>query len=68
MVVGATIEAAAADDMITRASQCEDRLNLRCVTAASRQRPHASFQRRNALLQHVVGGVHDACIDIAKLA
>ena len=33
---------------------------------AHRQRRHAAFQRRDALLEHGLGRVHDARVDVAE--
>ena len=67
LVVGAAVEPAAADDVIARAAQRQDRHGLRGVAAARRQRRHAAFQARDALLEHIGGRVHDAGVDVAQL-
>ena len=38
----------------------------RRLARRQRQRRHAAFHRRDALLQHVVGRVHDAGVDVAQ--
>jgi hypothetical protein len=37
------------------------------LARAERQRRDAALERRDALLEHVVGRVHDAGVDVAEL-
>ncbi len=65
--VRAAVERARRDNLIAQAGQAGERQELRRLSAGRRQRRHAAFERRHALLEHVGGRVHDAAIDIAEL-
>ena len=67
LVVGAAVQAAAADDVVARAAQGEDRQGLGGMAGTDGQRADAAFQVGDALLEHVGGGVHDAGVDVAQL-
>ncbi len=61
------IQRARRHDVIARLRNRRQREELRRLPARRRQRRHAIFQRRHALLQHVSRRVHDARIDVAEL-
>ena len=67
LIEGTTIQAAAADDMIALPTKRHDRHHLCNVATTSRQRTNAPFEIGYTLLHHVVGGVHDARVDVAEL-
>ena len=67
LIVCTAIETTAGDDMITLTAKRHDRHHLSNVTAARGQRTHTPFKIRQTLFQHIIGGVHDAGIDIAEL-
>ncbi len=67
LVVGAAVQAAAADDMVAGAAQGQHDQGLGGMPGTGRQRAHAAFQVGQALLEHVGGGVHDAGVDVAQL-
>ena len=50
-----------------QAEQTRDGDELRRLSARDRQRPHAAFERRHALLENGRGRVHDARINICLL-
>mmetsp|Transcript_5968 Transcript_5968/g.23715 ORF Transcript_5968/g.23715 Transcript_5968/m.23715 type:complete len:341 (+) Transcript_5968:5957-6979(+) len=64
-VVGAAIERAGRDDVVARLGQGQDGIGDRRLARGHGQRTDAAFQRREALLQHIVGRVHDAAVDVA---
>jgi len=53
--------------MLSPACDVRDRQELRGVPTGDRQRTHAPLQRRNALLEHGVRGVHDPAVDVPEL-
>ena len=65
-VPGAAVEVGRRDDVVAGAGEVLQRQRARRLTARHRQRGDAAFERRDALLQHVVGRVHDARIDVAE--
>ena len=67
LVVGAAVQMAAGDNIVTGLGQGGDGDELRRLARAGGHRRHAAFQRGNALLEHVGGRVHDAGVDIAEL-
>ena len=66
-VPGAAVEVGRGDDVVARARQVLDRKGRGRLTAGERQRRHAALERSDALLEHVVGRVHDAGVDVAEL-
>ena len=62
---GAAVELGHGDDVVARFGQVEDRVGDRRLARSQRQRSDAAFHRRHPLLQHIVGRVHDAGVDIA---
>ena len=66
LVDRAAIELARGDDLVARLHQRVQRDQLRRMARGHGQRRRAAFQRRDALLQHVAGRVHDARIDVAE--
>eukprot|EP01132_Coremiostelium_polycephalum_P021847 gene21848-biopygen12291 len=63
--VGATVQLRGGDDVVTGTGQGLDRVVDRRAAGRHRQGRDAAFECCDALLQHVVGGVHDARVDIA---
>ena len=66
-VPGAAIEVGAGDDVIARFAQVQHREGRRRLARPQRQARHPAFHRRDALLEHIDGGVHDAGVDVAQL-
>ena len=66
LVDRAAVELTRRHDLVAGRKQRVERQMLRRMSRAHRERRNPAFQRGNALLQHVVGGVHDARIDIAE--
>jgi hypothetical protein len=66
-VVGAAVEAACRDNLVSGLEQGEQRERLRRLPTGHCQSRDAALERRDALLEHVVGGVHDAAVDVAEL-
>ena len=65
-VPGAAVEVGRRDDVVAGARDVLDRQGARRLAARHRQRRDAALERRDALLQHVVGRVHDARVDVAE--
>ena len=63
---GAAIKLGHGDDIVARLSQIDDGIMDGSLPARQRQRRHAAFHGCDALLQHGIGRVHDARIDIAR--
>ena len=68
LVVGAAVEIARRDDVVARLADGGDGDELRRVAARHAKRRLAPFERRHALFEHVGGRVHQARIDVARLA
>ena len=66
-VVGAAVQARAGDDVVAGGGEVEDRERLGGLTGGQEQRRHAALERGDALLDHVLGRVHDAGVDVARL-
>jgi hypothetical protein len=65
-VVRAAVERARRDDVRARAHQRDDREVQRRLAARRRDRADAALERRDALLEHRVGRVGDARVDVAR--
>ncbi len=65
-VVGAAIERAGRDDVVAGLGDRLDRVGDGRHARGQRQRGDAAFERRDALFEHVVGGIHDAGVDVAR--
>ncbi len=65
-VVGAAIQLGHRHDIVAGFGQRLDRIGNRGHTGGHRQRTHAALERGNPLLQHIVGRVHDAAVDVAR--
>ncbi|MCY1288947.1 hypothetical protein D9M70_380140 [compost metagenome] len=65
-VVGAAIQLARRNDVVAGLRDGLDRVGDRGHARGQRQRAHAALERGQALLEHVVGRVHDAAVDIAR--
>jgi len=63
--VGAAIELWGGDDIVAGTGEGLDRIVDRRAARRHREGGNTAFERGDALLQHVVGGVHDACVDVA---
>jgi hypothetical protein len=66
-VPGAAIEVGGGDDVVPGLAQVQHAEARRRLAGPQREAGHAAFQRRDALFQHVHGGVHDAGVDVAHL-
>ena len=66
-VVGAAVEAARGDDVVARAGEVEDRQRLGRLAGGDREGRDAALERRDALLEHPVGRVHDPGVDVPEL-
>ena len=67
LVVGAPVQVARADDVVTGMRQRGDDHELRSLARGRPDGGSTSFERGDALFQHVDGGVHDAGVDVAEL-
>ena len=65
-VVGAAVQRAGRDDVVARFRNRLDRICDGRLARRQRQRADAAFERSDALLQHIVGRVHDARVDVAR--
>ncbi len=65
-VPGAAVERGRRHDVVAGAGEVEQCEHLGGVAGATRDRRAAAFERRDALLEHVVGRVHDARVDVAE--
>ena len=65
-VVGAAVEGGGGDDVVAALADGEQRVGHRRHTRGQGQTADATLQGRQALLQHIAGGVHDAGVDIAR--
>ena len=64
-VVGAAVQLTGGDDVAARRAQCLQRIGDGRHARSQRQRTDAALQGRHARLQHRIGGVHDARVDVA---
>jgi len=62
----AAVELARGDEFVARLEQYVKHDHLRGMTRRHREARGAAFERRNALLQHCIGRVADARINIAE--
>ncbi len=67
LVERSAIQLARRDDVAPRLHQRVERDQLRRMPARHAQRADAAFQRGNLAFQRVIGGVHDARIDVPEL-
>ena len=65
-VVRAAVQGGGRDDVVAGLGNGLDRIRDRRLSRRQRQRPHAALERSQALLEHVLGGIHDARINIAR--
>ena len=65
-VVGAAIQCAGRDDVVAGLGDRQDRVGHGGLAGRQRQGGNAAFEGRDALFQHVLGGIHDAAVDIAR--
>ena len=63
--VGAAIELRCRDDIITRLSEREDCVVNGRHARADCEARDAAFERSHALLEHVIGWIHDAAVNVA---
>ena len=61
------VEAARGDELVARLHQRVEDQELRGVAGGHRQRRRAALERGDPLLQHRLGRVHDAGVDVAEL-
>jgi len=66
-VVGAAVEARAADDVVTGPGQVEDGQRLGGLAGRDAHRADAAFEGGDPLLEHAGRGVHDPGVDVAEL-
>ena len=66
-VVGAAVESRARHDVVARVGEVEDREVLSGLTGRQEQCRDAALERRDALLDDVLGRVHDPGVDVAGL-
>ena len=64
-IPGTTVEIGRADDVVAGPCDVLDGESRGRLPRGQRQRADAAFQCRYALLQHVVGRIHDARVDVA---
>ncbi len=67
-VPGAAVERRRRHDVVAGPGEVEQCEHLGGVTGRDGDRRAAAFERRDALLEHVVGGIHDAGVDVAERA
>ena len=60
------IELARGDELVARLEQRVEHQRLRRVTGGHGERRRAAFERRDALLEHRLGRIGDAGIDVAE--
>jgi len=65
--VGASVEVVGGDDLVARAADVDDRVEDGAGARGESQCGGTPLDCRDALLEHVVGGVHQARVDVAKL-
>ncbi len=66
-VVGAAVEPRAGHDVVAGVGEVEDRERLGGLAGGQEQRRDAAFERGDALLDDVLGRVHDPGVDVAGL-
>ncbi len=66
-VPGAAVEVGRGDDVVAGPREVLQREGRSRLPARQRQRADAALERGDALLEHVVGRVHDAGVDVAEL-
>src|SRR5947209_1365525 len=66
-VVGAAIQRRRAHDVVAHLGQVQDGEGLSRLTTSERQRACTAFEAGDALLEHLLCRVHDACVDVAGL-
>ena len=64
----AAIEVVRRDDLVARGADVDDRVEDRAGAGSQCQCGCAALEFRDALLEHIVGGVHEAGVDVAQLA
>ncbi len=66
-VVGAAVERGGGDDLVAGLGEGEDGEGLGGLAGGGGERGDSAFERGDALLEDVGGGVHDAGVDVAEL-
>ena len=66
-IPGAAIKVGRGDDIVADFGEVLQREGRSRLPARQRQRPDAALERGDPLLEHVVGRVHDAGVDVAEL-
>ncbi len=66
-VPGAAVKVGGADDIVARPRQVLDGKRRRRLPGGERERAHAALDLGDALFEDVIGGVHDARVDVAQL-
>ena len=65
-VVRAAVQRARTHDVRARAGERRDREVQCCLAAGGRDRADPAFERGNALLEHRIGRIRDAAVDVAR--
>ncbi len=65
-VVGPAIQLCHGNDVVAHLGKCLDRIGDGSHSRSHCQTADAAFHRGKPLLQHVIGRVHDARVDIAR--
>ena len=66
-VVGAAVEVVGRDDLVARPRNVEEREGSRGLPARHGERPDATVELRDPLLEYVGRGVHEPGVDVAEL-
>ena len=66
-VIGTAVDGLGRYDMVARVGDVEDRVGDRGGAGGHGEGAHAPFQRGDALLQDVLGGVGQAAVDVARV-
>ena len=65
---GAAVEIVRRDDLVPCGAEIDDRVENRTRPGSQCQSGRAALHFRDALLEHIVGGVHQARVDVAEFA
>ena len=65
---GSSVEIVRGDDFITRRAEVDDRVENRARPRSQCQSGCSALEFRDALLEHIVGGIHQARVDVAEFA
>src|SRR5581483_9968615 len=65
--VSAAVKSAGRNDFVAGTGETAERKELRGLSARRRERRHAAFESRHALLENVRGGIHNPRINVPEL-